>query len=86
MMPASYMDQAFDLEAFGADVRKVRKEKGLSLRAASDEVGIAFNTFYRIEVSLKTPSVENAARVAMWADLSLDAYKRFRRPIGGATK
>lgn len=63
----------FDGRAFGRSVRSVRAYRRMSLRDAAGAAGVSFPTFSRVERG-QPAVVDNVARIAAWAGLSLDTY------------
>ena len=45
----AYNDMASRLQALPGDIRKARQDRGLSLRDAAAEAGVAFSTLHRME-------------------------------------
>ncbi len=64
MYPRAISDTA-RLADLGQRVRARRDKQGLSLRAASAEIGISFNTLGRVERG-HLPDLENFQRIARW--------------------
>lgn len=52
-------------ETFGANVRKVRKERGMTLEALADEVGLAYSYVGEIERGRKNPTLDVVERIAV---------------------
>jgi hypothetical protein len=68
---------AFDREAFGRDLREVRKRRNdIGVRPVVATTGIGIATLRRVErgTGVKGATIEVYARLASWADMSLDAY------------
>jgi len=51
-------------ETFGANVRRVRKERGMTLEALADEVGLAYSYVGEIERGRKNPTLDVVERIA----------------------
>lgn len=64
MYPRATSDTA-RLADLGQRIRARREKEGLSLRAASAEIGISFNTLGRVERG-HLPDLENFQRIARW--------------------
>jgi transcriptional regulator with XRE-family HTH domain len=58
---------------FGANVRKVRQDKGLSIEALAHEVGLAYTYLGQLERGQRNPSLAIVERIA--AALSADAVE-----------
>ena len=66
-------------------LRDARRARGLSLRAAGDEMGMSFNTVARIEQGVDC-ALSNAVAVLRWLDLTRpgDAAPAVPPPIADA--
>lgn len=53
-------------------VREARRARGLSQRAAADQIGVAFSTVSRSEAGFDTRG-SNLRRLLLWLDQSEDA-------------
>ena len=51
-------------ETFGANVRKVRLERGMTLEVLADEVGLAYTYVGQIERGRRNPTLDVVERVA----------------------
>jgi len=51
-------------KTFGRNVRRVRKERGLSQEALADEVGLAVTYVGQIERGIRNPTLEIVERLA----------------------
>ena len=67
------MSEHFDARRFGAAILVERQRRGLNLRDAAEESGVAFNTLSRIERGADM-HIQTAAALAVWAGLRLDAF------------
>lgn len=65
-------------EAFGINVRRLRKERGLSQEAFADEVGLAVTYVGQIERGLRNPTLGVVERSALV--LGVDPLALLRRP------
>lgn len=55
------------------NIRKLRKEKGLSQDNLARKAGIPYTTLTKIEANVvKSPSVHNVAKIARALDVSVD--------------
>ena len=57
-------------QTFGQNVRRIRQEKGMTLEALADEVGLAYTYVGQIERGQRNPTLGVVERVA--AALSVD--------------
>ena len=71
----------------GDKLKKLRAEKGLSLRALGEEVGISFNTLASYERNLVQPTIENCFKMSRYFEVQMEyfilgekAKKEFRDP------
>ena len=51
-------------QIFGQNVRRVRREKGMTLEALADEVGLAYTYVGQIERGQRNPTLSVVERVA----------------------
>jgi len=51
-------------EIFGANVRKVRLERGMTLEVLADEVGLAYTYVGQIERGRRNPTLDVVERIA----------------------
>lgn len=51
-------------ETFGANVRRVRQERGMSLEALAHEVGLSYTYMGQIERGQRNPTLDVAERIA----------------------
>ncbi|MEI9402553.1 helix-turn-helix transcriptional regulator [Mesorhizobium argentiipisi] len=65
-------------EIFGANVRKVRLKRGMTLESLATEAGLAYGYMGRIERGQKNPSLDVAERIAKV--LEIDPITLFRAP------
>ena len=61
--------RAFDTQRFADHVYLVACSRGLTMRDAGEQAGVSASTLCRAQFSL-----QSAAALASWANLSLDAY------------
>ncbi|GAC1521622.1 MAG: hypothetical protein NVS3B1_06030 [Marmoricola sp.] len=66
---SSYRDVAQTLEALPALIRQTRRDRGLSVRGAAEQIGCAFSTISRIENGLPV-NLSNAIALLRWVDES----------------
>ena len=59
--------------SMGLRLKKVRVEKGLSIRALADRCGIGFATVYRIEAGRPTPRFATLEKLAKALGVSVRA-------------
>lgn len=52
-------------QTFGKNVRRVRQEKGLTLEALADEVGLAYTYVGQIERGRRNPTLDVVERLAV---------------------
>jgi transcriptional regulator with XRE-family HTH domain len=52
-------------ETFGANVRKVRLERGMTLEVLADEVGLAYTYVGQIERGRRNPTLDVVERIAV---------------------
>ena len=57
---------------FGLRLKKLRDAKGLSQTELAQKLGVTKGTVYRYENNTQSPSLENAAKLALLLDTSLD--------------
>lgn len=69
------MDDPIDVDELRARVVEHRRERGLSLRAASSESGVPLNTLSRVEKGY-LPDLTNFTRLVSWMGLDLSAILR----------
>lgn len=67
--PTPYTELADVLDGLPLLVREARRARGLSLRAAADQIGIGFATVSRIEGG-NDCALSNAVAVVRWLDLT----------------
>ncbi|RWB53905.1 helix-turn-helix transcriptional regulator [Mesorhizobium sp.] len=65
-------------EIFGANVRRVRKERGMTLESLATEAGLAYSYMGGIERGQRNPSLNVAERIA--AVLECDPAALFYHP------
>lgn len=51
-------------QVFGTNVRRVRRERGLTLEALADEVGLAYSYVGEIERGRRNPTLDVVDRIA----------------------
>lgn len=56
----------------GANIQRLRKAKGLSLRKLSSEIGISHNNLASYERDAIVPSLENAVKLSMYFNVPLE--------------
>jgi len=56
----------------GENIQKLRKEKGLSLRKLSAEIGISHNNLASYERDAIVPSLENAVKISQYFNVPLE--------------
>ncbi len=71
----------------GDKLKKLRAEKGLSLRALAEEVDISFNTLSSYERNIVQPTIENCFKLSRYFEVQMEyfilgdkANKEFRDP------
>ena len=57
---------------FGLRLKKLRDAKGLSQKELAQKLGVSKGTVYRYENNTQSPSLDNAAKLALLLDTSLD--------------
>ena len=57
---------------FGLRLKKLRDAKGLSQKELAQKLGVSKGTVYGYENNTQSPSLENAAKLALLLDTSLD--------------
>ena len=57
---------------FGLRLKKLRDAKGLSQKELAQKLRVSKGTVYRYENNTQSPSLENAAKLALLLDTSLD--------------
>ena len=72
---------SLSINDLGKLLRDHRKTRGIGLRTAADEVGVAFNTFARVERG-HIPDIETFSRLARWLGRSPADF--FDRETGSA--
>ena len=65
------------LLSFGAHLRALRKQRGLSQQALADEADISWPTVQRVEASSQSATLEVLAALAQALELSLSDLLRF---------
>ncbi len=65
-----------DKELLGGQIKRIRKEKGLTQEKLSETVGITPNYLGEIERGVKTPCADVLARLAEALDVSVDYLLR----------
>jgi len=68
-------------QTFGQNVRRVRQEKGLTLEALADEVGLAYTYVGQIERGRRNPTLDVVERLALV--LGVDALELLSAPSDG---
>ncbi len=71
----------FDWDAYRTAVAAVIQERGMSDREAARGAGVNSSLITRTIRHGNDASVENTARLADWAGLSLDAFMERSRPL-----
>lgn len=66
------------VQTFGLNVRRVRLDKGLTLEALADEVGLAYTYVGQIERGQRNPTLGVVERIA--AALGVDALDLLKGP------
>lgn len=66
-------------EIFGRNVRRVRQDKGLTLEAMADEVGLAYSYLGEIERGRKNPTLDVVERIAEILEVDPIELLRVRR-------
>jgi len=66
-------------EIFGRNVRRVRQDKGLTLEAMADEVGLAYSYLGEIERGRKNPTLDVVERIAEILEIDPIELLRVRR-------
>lgn len=66
------------VQTFGLNVRRVRLDKGLTLEALADEVGLAYTYVGQIERGQRNPTLGVVERIA--AVLGVDSIDLLRAP------
>lgn len=56
------------IESLPAQMSDVRAKRGLSIRAAAEEAGLAHMTWYHIETGNVTPAVDKVVAILRWLD------------------
>ena len=56
----------------GANIQRLRKAKGLSLRKLSSEIGISHNNLASYERDAIVPSLENAVKISQYFNVPLE--------------
>jgi transcriptional regulator with XRE-family HTH domain len=56
-------------QIFGQNVRRVRQEKGMTLEALADDVGLAYTYVGQIERGQRNPSLAVVERIAKTLDV-----------------
>jgi transcriptional regulator with XRE-family HTH domain len=60
-----------------------RSDKGLTIRALAEQLGVSYHHLYKVERGLKRPSDELLLRLAQALDVDLDAIST-REPVRSA--
>lgn len=60
------------IKGYGARVRRMRMNKGLSLQKMTNEIGLGYGTLRRLERELNMPNAYTIWQVAMYGDMTLD--------------
>jgi len=58
----------------GDVLRRLRKEKGLSLRAVGENVGIPFNTLSAYERNVVQPTIENCYKLSKFFEVPIEYF------------
>ena len=58
-------------QTFGANVRRVRRERGMTLEALADAVGLAYSYVGEIERGMRNPTLGVVERVASVLQVSV---------------
>ncbi len=66
-------------QVFGANVRRLRQERGMSIEALADEVGLAYTYVGQIERGSRNPTLDVVERFA--TALGADALDLLSGPI-----
>jgi transcriptional regulator with XRE-family HTH domain len=62
-----------------------RERENISIQAASDQTGIARNTFFSIEAG-RTPNIEDYAALCSWLGVSPNFFFNAKKPTNGKKK
>lgn len=65
-------------ETFGQNVRRIRQDKGITLEALADEVGLAYTYVGQIERGRRNPTLDVVERLAFVLDV--DALELLSSP------
>jgi predicted transcriptional regulator len=57
---------------FGESLKKIRAEKGFSIKKVSDDLKIPYRTYQSYELNDRTLSLENARKVALYYGVSIE--------------
>ena len=68
------------LEAFGSQLRKIRKEKGLTQKQLAFEAGMSFTQIIRIEKAQINPTLSTVFSIARTLDIPLNVLFNFELP------
>ena len=66
-------------EVFGSNVRRLRQERGMSLEALAQEVGLAYSYMGQIERAQRNPTLEIMERIAQ--AMGTDVLDLLRRQV-----
>ena len=58
-------------EELGADLKRARKDRGLSLRDVEGETGISFANLSRFERQVGSPTADNLSRITEWLNIPI---------------
>lgn len=70
---------------FGSAIRKIRKEKGLTVEQLGDMVGVSHATISRYERGARTPSGQNLQKIAQALGVSVYDLREIERAISEET-
>jgi len=68
------------IEELGRLLRAERRKRGLSIRAAADEVGVSFNVLARVERG-HLPDIDNYQRIVRWMGIAPSEFEPSETPI-----
>jgi transcriptional regulator with XRE-family HTH domain len=77
--PARAIESAQDINV-GKSLRKLRDERGLTIRALASQSGLAVNTLSLIENGKTSPSVSTLQQLALAMDVPITAFFEAERP------
>lgn len=62
-------------------LKKFRKEKNLTVRAAAEKLGVSFSYYSDIENNRRNPSLEIAVRIGRFYGFSAERFISFKKSI-----